>query len=532
MKLLITLLSIICSMNLFSQNMLIEWQSCFGGGEDDYAIDMIEVPGGYLILGNTFSFDGDISFNHGVNDLWLVRTDTIGNILWERSYGGSESDGSARIIKADGNNFYIVGAALSSDGDITNDPYPGSNDYWIVKIDSSGNILWDRIVGGSSGDWMWTGTSTFDGGLVALGWTGSDDGDVSIHYDLYDIWMVKLSREGEVEWDFTLGTDYQDYGQTIVQTADGGYLVGCASEIYGGGNLNCESHGHSDAVLVKLDSSRNIEWQECYGGSDYDGIIGLLEIEDGYLFLGYASSNDGDILGWHEGYNHLGDPTADIWVVKVDFSGNIIWQKCLGGSKNESSSNIFQLEDGSFRIFGVTQSNDGDVSGNHTLSEYDHDIWVIKIGSEGELLSQQCFGGIGDDRIEFFGVVKKSDNDFVIAGQTDYQSFDVTCGPTAMNYPDYWVFEIKDTTVAVPENRQIAQLKVYPNPAKDYVIFEHNVMPQGSLRIYNPYGQMVAELQTKDEKTIWDTRHIPAGTYIYTLKSAGFNKTGKIVITK
>jgi hypothetical protein len=513
--------------------MQIEWQSCFGGTRQDEASDIISVSGGYFIAGYTASNDGDISFTHGSSEYWIIKTDGTGNMIWEKTYGGSLGDGCARILPDNLGNYYLLGGSNSTDGDITEDPYPDSWDFWIVKIDSSGNKIWDKMAGGNGDELLWTGTPTSDGGVVALGWSGSDDGDVSIHYGSYDAWMVKLSSEGEVEWDFTLGTDYQDYGQAIIQTVDGGYLVGCSSEIYGGGNLSCETNGNADGVLVKLDSSRNIEWQQCYGGSDYDGIVGLLEIEDGYIFLAYASMNDGDLAGsgWHEGYNHLGDPTTDIWVVKVDFTGNIIWTKCYGGSKYEAAENILQQSDGSFTIFGVAASHDGDVTGNHTLSEYDYDIWVVKIGSEGELLSQQCFGGLGDDRLDF-GAIKKGDNDFVIAGQTDYQSYDVTCGPTAMNYPDYWVFEIKDTTVAVPENRQIMQLKVFPNPADTYVIFEHPGMPKGSLRIYNPYGQMVAELPVKDEKTVWDTRDIRAGVYFYTFVANGQSQSGKLIISK
>lgn len=521
------------SKGLFSQNFQIDWQNCLGGSDQDYATDIINVNGGYLIIGWTESNDGDISFNHGGSDGWVIMADSIGNIIWQKSYGGTKGDNFFRILPDNLGNYYILGASNSSDGDVSFDPYPNSWDYWILKIDTQGNIIWDKIIGGTDSDNMATGYTTSDKGVVAVGWTYSSDGDVSEDFFGYDVWAVKLSSEGEVEWDFTLGTDHTDYGQAIIQTTDGGYLVGCSSEMEGGGNLNCTSHGLADGVLVKLDSLRNIEWQQCYGGSWYDGIIGLLEVADGYIFLAYASTNDGDLegSGWHPGINSGGYPTSDTWAVKVDYSGNIIWKKCYGGSQYDDSQVIYQLDDGSLMIFGNTDSHDGDVVGNHSGNAGDHDIWAIHISGGGELLGQQCFGGWGDDRMDF-GVVKNSDTDFVITGQTDRIGDANTCDVHTLNIPDYWVFEISDTTVSVNEKGQTEQHKVYPNPANTYVVFEHPFLSQGTIQIRNPYGQLVAELPAMDEKTVWDTRHIPAGMYFYTLQAIGICQSGKLLVIK
>ena len=540
MKKLIIILSILISFSniIFCQNMIIEWQNCFGGSKDDHAVDIIKLEDGFLIAGCTNSNDGDISSNHGEMDIWLIHTDTLGVILWEKSYGGSTGDGGCRIIQADNNSFYILGNATSSDGDISNDPYPGNNDYWILKIDSTGNILWEKILGGNMHDELWTGTKTSDGGVLAFGWTGSVDGDVSVYYGLYDMWIVKLDSDGEKEWDFTIGTSGMDVGQAIIQTSDGGYLVGGSSMVKEGGNLTCVPHSYKpEAILIKLDSLRNIEWQNCYGGSEDDGITGLLEIDDGYVFIGHTLSNDGDVSGHHG----ITGETGDIWVVKIDFYGNIIWQKCLGGSRFEDGSKILRTEDSGFIIIGCTQSHDGDVIGNHTLSEHDHDIWVVKLSNEGVLLWQQCIGGIGDERLEF-GVFKKSDYNYVIAGQTDYgPSYDVECTPHAgvMNYPDFWVFEIIDTSTNIINNITNEKvIKIYPNPAKDYVVFEipPSIPPNGGknvILINDVFGQVVTTLTLKNEKTVWDCREVSSGTYFYCIqRGLKIIERGKVVIIK
>ncbi|NOX46190.1 MAG: hypothetical protein GXO89_04350 [Chlorobi bacterium] len=132
-----------------AQNLPIVWQGCFGGSEPDKANDVIEVDGGYLTVGVARSNDGDVSYLHGADDGWLIKTDFEGNLIWEKTFGGSNGDGFSRIVSSQDGSYYLIGGSISSDGDITNDPYPGSMDFWIVKIDGAGIILWDRIVGGN-----------------------------------------------------------------------------------------------------------------------------------------------------------------------------------------------------------------------------------------------------------------------------------------------------------------------------------------------------------------------------------------------
>jgi len=528
-KLVLLIILSIAHIYLYSQTYQIEWQGCFGGSDMDVAKDIIEITNGYLIAGASKSDDGDInSGNHGAVDAWLVKLDKQGNLVWEKCYGGTNSEFFTRIFQANEGNFLLLGDSDSSDGDISNDPYPESTDFWIVKIDSLGNILWDRIVGGGILDQIWTGTLTDDGGIVAYGWSGSTDGDVSISYGAYDIWMVKLSSEGEKEWDFTIGTDWFDYGQAAIQTSDGGFLCGGACAIGEGGNLTCDPFNYNaEAILVKLDKDRNIEWQQCYGGSDHDGITALIETTDGYIFGAYVNSNDGDISGWHGG--------NDIWIVKTDLLGNIIWQNPLGGSHSEFTSKLMCDDNGNIIVFGTTLSQDGDVTGNHSQSTDYYDIWMIKVSSDGELLSQQCFGGKSSEMMDF-GVVKKSDYNFVIAGQTEWgPSYDVQCTPHSLPVEDFWVFEIQDTLTSVVESNEIiGEIKVYPNPADDYVCFE--VACGGSdkkmdIKLFNNLGMPVKDpvFYNTNGKIIWDCHKYCQGIYFYSITINTFHKTGIII---
>jgi hypothetical protein len=292
-----------------------------------------------------------------------------------------------------------------------------------------------------------------------------------------------------------------DFPGAIIETSDGGYLVGGSSEISGGGNLTCETNGLADAVIIKLDSLRNIEWQQCYGGSYYDGATVILELEDGYIFAGYAGSNDGDISGWHG--------EMDIWVVRLDIWGNIIWQKCLGGGWSESSYYLLQSEDMGFYIAGVTNSVNGDITHNNSHPQK-HDIWLVKIAGDGELQWQQCFGGDRDEYIES-GILYKGNNNFIIAGQTEKVSGDVLCNFHGwLERDDYWVFEISMiNTATLTSAINEKGIVVYPNPANGgEVIIEFkslelldgappSVPPGGgkapSLKIYNVFGEKIHE---------------------------------------
>jgi hypothetical protein len=532
-KLLITAIAFLCMPVIaIAQSYNIEWQNCYGGSDWESPFDILMLDDGYLITGSTRSDDGDVSYSNGMSDIWLIKISNTGDLLWEKTYGGSQGEGSVKILEAGEGNYYIIGASNSSDGDISYDPYPDSWDLWLLKIDSVGNIIWEEIYGGSGDETVWTGITTDDGGLVALVWTASKDGDISNYYAYYDAWMIKVNSKGEKEWDFTLGSPGMDAGQAIIQTSDGGFLVGVSTVLFEGGNITCTPHNidYTEAVLVKLDANLNIEWNRCYGGSMDDLVTGLLELNDGYLIGANTRSNDGDVSGNHG--------SADHWIVKIDFDGNIIWKKCLGGTGSEGYTRIYNTDD-SFIVTGTTRSYNGDVTGNNSISEDYGDIWVVNLDRDGELLWQHCFGGILNEEL-YFGFHYKGENNFVIAGQSNYgPSFDVACTPHGGNGldRDFWVFEAKDTTVSVQEHIAAqATLTAYPNPARDYVCFEHTQSTNAAtqLKIFNNMGMQILTpvLYPSEDKIIWDTRQVPPGVYFYSFTVSGASNTGKVVISR
>jgi hypothetical protein len=505
---------------IFSQHIQIDWQNCFNGPKDDNAYGICSTGDGYFIIGN-YEQPNDIPPGYGQHDIWLIKTDLFGNYLWDKKYGGTGDldDTGINIFPSGDGNFYLVCSALSSDGDISFDPYPESPNFWIVKIDSDGNILWDKIVGGNCGDGARSGTPTSDGGLVATGFTCSSDGEVSQYYGYYDLWAIKLNSYGQKQWDFTLGTLGDERAITMIETIDHGFLIGGTSMSEGDGNYSCMPHSPgSEALVVKLDSNGVLLWDKCYGGSEYDYAFSVLEIEEGYMIAGISLSNDGDVLnsGWHG--------MEDIWLFKLDFDGNLLWQKCYGGSGMDIPQKIFRTEDGGYMVIGYTNSHDGDVVDNISIGNYS-DIWIFKIDASGTLLWQRCKGSEDNETMQSTAL-QISNTNYVISTNI-YPSIngDVACPPPLEYNPGIWFFEISDTTVGIPcfTNHE-SRFVMYPNPADNYLVFENNSaqsMNNYQIQIVNLFGQLITTHEINNSKTVIITHDFAPGIYFYRI----FNPT-------
>lgn len=533
---LLTAILILCSNLLFAQYIQFNWQTCFNNPLYDRASDIVATEDGFLIVGFSQITEGGIPPYGDDFDIWLIKTDLGGNFLWEKLIGGSHQDASVQIVPSSNGNYYIIAGSVSSDGDITSDPYPESSNYWIIKIDGEGNIIWERITGGNGGEHAYRGTPTWDGGIVTIGWSGSMDGDISQYYGSYDMWLVKLDSLSTKVWDFSAGTAGPEFGQAVIETSDKGILAGGTTVTMGDGNIECTTGpDRADAILFKLDSIGNVQWQHCYGGSEHESITALLEIEDGYILGAYTMSNDGDVAGcgYHQGWYH-GEYTMDIWLVKVDFSGNIVWKKCFGGTQFEDIYRIFQTSDGNLVVFGTTNSFDGDVVGNHSIPGH-HDIWMFKVSSSGNLIWQRCIGGVGDQTIDP-GVIQLSDVEYAIASSTTpYPDGDMNCTYIPEDGYGMWVFSITDTTfVGLPNLEQISEnIGLYPNPASDFVFVDipkEFSLQHAVMQIVDASGTIVIERIPLSNNFQLDVGQRKPGIYLLKLTNDKFFVTKRFII--
>lgn len=343
----------------------VQWQKKFGGTRYDYIWDIqIDANGEYITAGTSRSNDGTVSGNHGAYDAWVLKIDANGNILWQKCFGGSDMDNAISIEKTADQGYVLAGNTRSNNKDVRGNH--GDHDFWIVKLDKDGKIQWQKCLGGTKMDYLRIVQPTRDGGYIAVGYTQSNNGDVKGNHGNSDYWVVKLDKDGKIQWQKCLGGNNEDAALRVRQTADEGYIVAGYTRSNDGDVTGY--HGKQDAWLVKLDAKGNVQWQRCLGGSQDDVFTNVLETADGgYIAVGNTSSSDGDVSGTRA--------SNDFWIVKLDAVGKIVWQKCLGGSGDDGAWGIQPTADNGYIVVGYASSNDGDVSGNHGST----DIWVVKL---------------------------------------------------------------------------------------------------------------------------------------------------------
>jgi hypothetical protein len=461
----------------FAQAPTISWEKSFGGtsNETAYAIKRTST-GGYAIAGDAASQDGNVTGGHGQSDFWLVSTDSTGAFSWAMAYGGSGAEGASTLTEDAQGNFVIAGATTSSDGNFTVNQ-GGGGDFGIVKVSSTGTVLWDTTFGGSGYDYPSAVHATPDGGYIVAGYSDSNNGDVTNTNGGSEFWVVKLSAAGTISWQKSYGGTDGEYANDIALTADGGYIV-AGTAISNNGDVS-GNHGGQDAWVVKLNSLGSLIWQKALGGTLDDRAYSIKELSTGgYIMVGFAKSSDGDATA-----NHGGN---DLWVVKLDATGTLVWQKSLGGTADDNGSEVLETADGGFYIAGTTSSNDGDVFGNHGSS----DIWALKLDATGTLLWQKCLGGSSPDGVN--GSTTSAGGKFVVAGFVNSTDGDVTANHSGQ--ADFWAVKLGGVPTEIAESSVRGDISIYPNPSSTDITVQ--ILPQMTGAKYTLLDGMGRELMT------------------------------------
>lgn len=417
------LLASALSGSIYAQAPVIQWQKAFGGSLEDSGGSITKTSdGGYLLAGSSASNDGDVTGNQGGLDWWVVKVDNLGAIQWETTLGGSADEILYRAIQTSDGGYALAGWTESNDGDVTG--YQGNKDCWVAKLNSSGVLQWQNTIGGTAEEEFRYIIETNDGGLACSGWSFSNDGDASGLHGFRDGWLVKLDASGNVTWQKMLGGLNDERGYTVEQTTDNGYIFAALSNSTTGDVSG--NYGNLDYWLVKTDSVGTIQWENNYGGTSQENTRGAIQTSDGgYLITGYTFSSDIDIVGSHGGQEmflvkvdntgaiqwtkslggsgtdrgaHVietadggfissgftassdGDVSnfqggfGDYWIVKLTSAGAISWEKTVGGTAFDQGGRVVEITNG-IVAFGNTNSTDGDVTGNHGQD----DLWMVKM---------------------------------------------------------------------------------------------------------------------------------------------------------
>lgn len=406
----------------------VEWQKTIGGSEGDLLSGITLCPGGgYLVSGTSASgISGDKTDTsrddpgfapYMAGDVWLIRLNDTGSILWQKTYGGLYADGGNVVNPDDvvNNLFHITQVIHTSDGGFllgtssasgisgdkteinraeNNASFSGFfmifSDYWVLKLDASGNLQWQKTLGGDDIDILSAVGQTTDGGyiiggtahsffLTASGTNQSGGDKTDTVRGNSDYWIVKLSPTGAIQWQKTIGGTGEDRLSAIDVTVDGGCILGGYSESGISGEKTDTCKGTYDYWILKLSSTGTIQWQKTIGGNGADILSTIKQSSDGgYLVSGASASGiSGDKT--ENGYGGL----TDFWLMKLNTSGNIIWQKTIGANNTsldsqEQPTAFSETDDNGYIAGGVSSSG---ISGLKTDScRGGNDYWVLKLG--------------------------------------------------------------------------------------------------------------------------------------------------------
>ncbi len=338
------------------------WSKTYGGAGTDIGTgNTVQTSdGGYAVSGDTDSSGA------GGTDFWLFKTDAAGNMQWNKTYGGALSETCGDMCQTNDGGYALAGNTVSFGA--------GGLDVYLVKTDAAGNMQWNKTYGGSGSEYALHVSQTGDGGYAMVGYTNSFGAGGN------DYWLVKTDAAGNMQWNKTYGGNGAEIAYGVVQTSDGGYVVGGYTISFGAGG--------NDVWLIKTDATGNMIWNKTYGGTGSDYGYDMVQCSDGgYAMVGYSTSSGG----------------TQVYLVKTDASGNMQWNKTYGAN-TEIGLHAIQTSDGGYAIVGWNYLNG-------------QDFLLIKTDAAGNMQWKQTYGGGGVDN--GYALLQANDGGYLLTGNTN-----------------------------------------------------------------------------------------------------------------
>lgn len=468
---------------------IVTFERTYGGADSDkgYAVQQTQ-DGGYIITGSTWSFGA------GQEDVYLIKTDSLGDTMWTKTYGGTNWDRS-RSVQQTQDGGYIISGWSQSFGN-------GLPDVYLIKTDASGDTVWTKVHGGTSADESYCVRQTSDGGYISVGRTNSyGAGD-------FDVYLVKTDALGDTMWTKTFGSTFIDYGICVQQTSDQGYIVvGMNGSLPGG-----------DIYLIKTDSLGDSLWTRTYGGGDSDRGYSVYETQDmGYIITGETST--------------YGAGGIDVYLIKTDASGDTIWTHTYGSSNTEAGLSVQEIQDDGYIIVGRSNS----------FGAGELDVYLIRTDSVGDTLWTRTYGGATYDW--GYSVQQTQDGGFILAGYT--QSF-------GAGSDDVYLIKTNQNGMVGIEEEEDMNLETdnvrlehsQPNPFHSMTTIRFQTATPGHvcLKIYDVSGRVIQTLVDEEREAgaysvSWHGQNqlgenVPAGVYFYRLETEKYKQMRKMIVCR
>ena len=402
----------------------------FGGSKNDvYQSVVSTLDGGYAVLGYTQSNDFDISDKTNESfDYLLMKFSSDHVLLWSKTYGGSDDDRAADLIATKDGGFALFGFSKSSDFDV--DENAGAQDFWVIKTTFDGTISWEKTFGFSGADSGNSLIQTADEGFLITGVldvtasNGQGNSKTTEKHAGGDVWVIKLNNNGDLVWSRYFGGSFTDTPFGVIETNDNNYIIAASSDSE---DFNISNNkGTYDFWLFKVSSNGDLVWEQSFGGSEIDEPRGITSTDDGnFIVVGDTRSTDKDVSSNNGG--------ADLWMIKITTEGNLLWEKTLGGSSFDVARSISKTQDGGFVISGNSRSLD-----EGFINKGQNDGWVLKVDNNGSLLWQQFIGGTENELL--FDAIELANKHVVAVGESSSSDADI---PENKGFSDGLIINIK-----------------------------------------------------------------------------------------
>lgn len=399
------------------------WSRTYGGTNIDVAYSVYETSdGGYIATGYTSSFGA------GLQDAYLVRTNSNGDTVWTKTFGGASMDGAHFVREASDYGYVIAGYSETFGG--------GGKNIYLIKTDTGGNAEWTRTYATPLMDVAYAFCETPDSGYIFIGYKNGPSGWVK-----GDLWILKTDATLDTVWTKEYGGAGEDYGVSIQQTLDGNYIIAGITSSFGANGKN--------VWILKIDNSGDTLWTRVYGHDLEDVGYGVCSTSDsGYIVAGYI--------------NGTGQWTAgDLWLLKTDANGDTLWTQAYGAGGEDFGFDVYETSDG----------------GYVTAGRYGNDMWLLRTDASGDTIWTKEYGGTGTESALALGMT--SDGGYIIGGYT------TSFGHGAN---DFWLIKTAPD-VGIEENEAE---NIEANRFPTTIISGQLVLPNpGNYRIYDIAGRKV-----------------------------------------
>jgi hypothetical protein len=489
-------------------NVTLLGQKTLGGNSPDFGVVIKKTnDGGYILGGTSISgISGDKNeICRGGSDYWVIKINPGFSIQWQKTIGGNSEDILSDIICLDDGGFFILGTSSSPiSGDKTIDTI-GGYDYWCLRLDSAGSIVWQNSFGGSMSDTDPQGVLLYNGSIIIAGQSNSDSSGCKNENSRgsYDYWIVSLDSSFAIKWQRTIGGTGVENRPKIKQVANNRILIFGTSGSPVSGEKSEPAFGGMDYWILQIDTSGIIEWDKTYGGDDWDEIScnSMISMGDYYYFAG------GSISGVSGLKTESCRGASDFWIIKVGYDGSIIWDKTIGGNAGDSPSSLGITSDNQIIIVGTSNSG---VSGEKSEPSFGlADYWFVSLDTLGNLNYQKTLGGDNNDYCSDNIIV--GDDHFIMLGSS-LSGISGLKTENCRGQSDYWLIEVA-SNFGLYNKDILTQFFCYPNPSNDIFNIVSSSDKSIFYRVYNTLGSVILLGNFINNTTI-DLSNFESGPYL------------------